>query len=36
MFFLSIVLVMPSILLLRRMAQSTVSIKGMVLQKLHL
>src|SRR6059058_3119680 len=34
MFFLSLVLVTPPILLLRRMAQSTVSIKGMVLQKL--
>src|SRR5262249_38320957 len=36
MFFLSFVLVTPSIILLRRMAQSTLSIKGMVLQKLHL
>ena len=36
MFFLSIVLVMPSILLLRRMAQTTVSFKGMILQKLKI
>ena len=36
MFFLSLVLVTPSIILLRRMAQSTLSIKGMVLQKLHI
>src|SRR5438552_5563094 len=36
MFFLSVVLVMPSIILLRRMAQSTVSIRSLVLQKLHI
>src|SRR5438874_1080508 len=36
MFFLSVVLVMPSIVLLRRMAQSTVSIRSLVLQKLHI
>jgi ABC-type transport system involved in multi-copper enzyme maturation permease subunit len=36
MFFLSIVLVTPSIILLRRMAQSTVSIRSLVLQKLHI
>src|SRR5262249_14375415 len=36
MFFLSFVLVMPSIILLRRMAQSTVSIRGLILQKLHI
>jgi len=36
MFFLSFVMVLPSIVLLRRMAQSTVSIKGWALQKLHL
>jgi ABC-type transport system involved in multi-copper enzyme maturation permease subunit len=36
MFFLSIVLVMPSIILLRRMAQTTVSFKGMILQKLKI
>ena len=36
MFFLSLVLVTPSIVLLRRMAQSTLSLKSMVLQKLHI
>src|SRR3954447_13951786 len=36
MFLLSLVLVTPSIILLRRMAQSTLSLKGMVLQKLHI
>ncbi len=36
MFFLSLVMVMPSIVLLRRMAQSTVSFRGWVLQKLHI
>jgi ABC-type transport system involved in multi-copper enzyme maturation permease subunit len=36
MFFISLVLVVPSIVLLRRMAQSTISIKGWILQKLHL
>ncbi len=36
MFFLSLVMVTPSIVLLRRMAQSTVSFRGWVLQKLHL
>ncbi|HEY8669189.1 MAG TPA: ABC transporter permease subunit, partial [Tepidisphaeraceae bacterium] len=36
MFFLSVVLVLPSILFLRRAAQSTISIQGWVLQKLHL
>jgi ABC-type transport system involved in multi-copper enzyme maturation permease subunit len=36
MFTLSVLLVLPSIVLLRRMAQSTVSFKGWVLQKMHL
>jgi ABC-type transport system involved in multi-copper enzyme maturation permease subunit len=36
MFFISFVLVMPSIVLLRRMAQSTISIKGWLLQKLKI
>lgn len=36
MFFLSFVLVIPSILLLRRMAQSTTSLKTLVLQKLKI
>src|SRR4051812_36488711 len=36
MFFLSFILVMPSILLLRRMAQSTTSLKTLVLQKLKI
>src|SRR6185369_7869904 len=36
MFFLSLVLVTPSIVLLRRMAQSTLSLKQAVLQKLKL
>jgi ABC-type transport system involved in multi-copper enzyme maturation permease subunit len=36
MFFLSTILVLPSIALLRRMAQSTVSPKAWVLQKLHI
>ncbi|HTL27575.1 MAG TPA: ABC transporter permease subunit [Tepidisphaeraceae bacterium] len=36
MFFVSFVLVMPSIVLLRRMAQSTVSIKTWILQKLKI
>lgn len=36
MSFISFVLIMPSIMLLRRMAQSTISFKGWVLQKLHL
>ena len=36
MFFLSAVLVIPSIILLRRLAQSTVSIQGWILQKLRL
>jgi hypothetical protein len=36
MFSLSVLLVLPSIVLLRRMAQSTTSFKGWVLQKLHL
>jgi len=36
MFVLSFVLVMPSIFMLRRLAQSTVSLRGLVLQKLHL
>jgi len=34
--FLSFMLMAPSILLLRRLAQSTTSIKGWILQKLHL
>ena len=36
MFFISFVLVIPSIVLLRRMAQSTISIKTWILQKLRL
>lgn len=36
MFFLSAVLILPSIVLLRRLAQSTVSFKSYILQKLHL
>jgi ABC-type transport system involved in multi-copper enzyme maturation permease subunit len=36
MFFLSFAMMVPSILLLRRLAQSTTSIKGWVLQKVHL
>src|SRR4051812_32262162 len=36
MFFLSTILVLPSIVLLRRMAQSTVSPKTWILQKLHI
>jgi ABC-type transport system involved in multi-copper enzyme maturation permease subunit len=36
MFSLSVLLVLPSILLLRRMAQSTLSFKGWLLQKVHL
>lgn len=36
MFFLSFVLITPSIVLLRRVAQSTFSLKDWVLQKLHL
>src|SRR3954452_2200096 len=36
MFFLSFVMVMPSILMLRRMAQSTTSLKTLILQKLHI
>jgi ABC-type transport system involved in multi-copper enzyme maturation permease subunit len=36
MFFVSLVLVLPSIVLLRRLAQSTTSIKTLVLQKLHI
>lgn len=36
MFTLSVVLVLPSIVMLRRVAQSTVSLKGWVLQKLRL
>jgi hypothetical protein len=36
MFFVSFVLVMPSIVLLRRMAQSTVSPKTWLLQKLNI
>lgn len=36
MFFMSFVLVTPSIILLRRVAQSTLSLKGWLLQKLHL
>jgi ABC-type transport system involved in multi-copper enzyme maturation permease subunit len=36
MFSFSVLLVLPSILLLRRMAQSTLSLKGWVLQKMHL
>jgi len=36
MFFLSFLLVMPSIILLRRMAQSTNTIRGFILQKLKL
>src|SRR5690606_9278193 len=36
MFFLSFVLVTPSILLLRRVAQSTLSFKNWLLQKLHI
>jgi ABC-type transport system involved in multi-copper enzyme maturation permease subunit len=36
MFLLSALLVLPSIVLLRRMAQSTLSIKGWALQKIHL
>jgi len=36
MFFLSFVLVMPSIVVLRRLAQSTVSLKTWVLQKLNI
>src|SRR4051812_3334600 len=36
MFTLSFLLVLPSIALLRRMAQSTVSFKGWALQKLHI
>ena len=35
MFFLSVILVLPSIVMLRRVAQSTVSLKTWVLQKLH-
>lgn len=36
MFFLSVVLVLPSIVMLRRVAQSTVSLKTWLLQKLHI
>ena len=36
MFFISAILTLPSIVLLRRMAQSTTSIKTWVLQKLHI
>ncbi|HET6248418.1 MAG TPA: ABC transporter permease subunit [Tepidisphaeraceae bacterium] len=36
MFFISFVLISPSILLLRRLAQSTTSMKTLVLQKLHI
>src|SRR5438552_7809781 len=36
MFLISLVLVLPSIVLLRRLAQSTTSIKTLILQKLHL
>ena len=36
MFFLSFMLVAPSVVLLRRVAQSTVSIKSWILQKVHL
>src|SRR5687768_18135179 len=36
MFFLSTVLILPSIVLLRRMAQSTTSIKTLILQKLKI
>ncbi|HEV7302397.1 MAG TPA: ABC transporter permease subunit [Tepidisphaeraceae bacterium] len=35
MFFLSFVLVVPSIVMLRRLAQSTVSLRSWILQKLH-
>src|SRR5262249_44598465 len=36
MFLISLVLVLPSIVLLRRLAQSTTSLKTVVLQKMHL
>jgi ABC-type transport system involved in multi-copper enzyme maturation permease subunit len=36
MFFLSLVLVLPSIAMLRRVAQSTLSLRGWAFQKLHL
>jgi hypothetical protein len=36
MFLFSLVLVTPSILLLRRMAQSSTNVRGWVLQKLHI
>lgn len=36
MFFLSLVMILPSVLFLRRLAQSTTSLKGWVLQKLML